>query len=271
VKQQINAVLRRCGYQITKVPDPGPRKLKRPAFVLCSVRSGSTLLRLLLDSHSQIHAPHEMHLRSIRVAVSGKYGRRALAESKLDAAELENVLWDHYLHRELAKTGKPLLVNKTPSDVWITDRILECWPDARFIFLLRHPLAIARSRHALRPDDRPEQNLKRILKYVEAVEAARRTLPGHTLRYEDLTADPEGETKRLCAFLGVPWEPQMLDYGAFAHGRLRAGLGDWKETIRTGAVQAARPLPPAAEIPPELLDLAVAWGYASPELERAQR
>jgi hypothetical protein len=288
VKRQINAVLKTRGYQITKVPPPKakkalepvplkrrhPRKLKRPAFILSTVRSGSTLLRLLLDSHSKIHSPHEMHLNNIRVDVSGKYGLRALAEAKLDPNEIENVMWDWYLHRELAAAGKRLLVNKTPSDVWITDRIQECWPDAQFIFLLRHPVSIARSRHALRPQDRDEQNYKRILKYGEAVEAARQSLPGHTVRYEDLTADPTGETQKLCAFLGVKWEAEMLEYGKFDHGRLRAGLGDWKDNIKTGTIQAPKPLPTVDEIPPELMDLSIAWGYASApagsELERSE-
>ncbi len=294
MKRRLNAALRRSGYQLTRVkPDAGekaaparprpnrkrtPRLLERPAFVLSTVRSGSTLLRMLLDSHSQIHSPHEMHLRSIKVEITGKYGDKALAEVKLDRDELNNVLWDWYLHRELQTTGKRMLVNKTPSDVWIADRIQACWPDARFIFMLRHPLAIARSRHALRPDDPEEANVKRVLKYAQAVEHARQTLPGHTVRYEDLASDPAGETQKLCAFLGVEWEPAMLEYGNFSHGRLRAGLGDWKDAIRTGAVQPHKPLPVLDEVPEPLRPITLAWGYGSPssepvgpELERSER
>jgi hypothetical protein len=284
VKRQINALLRRRGYMITRVPapkapkgppkprpyrSPTPRLLKEPAFVLSTVRSGSTLLRMLLTSHSQIHSPHEMHLRSIKVEIGGKYGDKALAEVKLDRDELNHVLWDWYLHRELATTGKKLLVNKTPNDVFITDRIQACWPDARFIFLLRHPLSVARSRAKLRPQDSDEQNYGRVLKYAEAVEHARTTLPGHTIRYEDLTADPAGELSKLCAFLGVPFEETMLDYGEHARGRFKAGLGDWKDTIRTGEVQAPKPLPTADEVPPELRPIAEAWGYLGAATLRA--
>ncbi|MGI8624703.1 MAG: sulfotransferase family protein [Solirubrobacteraceae bacterium] len=296
MKRRINAALRRSGYQLTRVRGPQtagagpaaperpklrplrhrtPRLLHEPAFVLSTVRSGSTLLRLLLDSHSEIHSPHEMHLRSIKVEITGKYGDKALAEVKLDRDELNHVLWDWYLHRELASTGKRLLVNKTPSDVWITDGIRACWPDARFIFLLRHPLAVARSRHALRPEDSEAANVRRVLKYAQAVEGARQALPGHTVRYEDLASDPVGETQKLCAFLGVEWEPSMLEYGRFAHGRLRAGLGDWKDAIRTGEVQPPKPLPDLAEVPEPLRPITAAWGYASevvgPELERSER
>jgi hypothetical protein len=175
----------------------------QPTFVLCSVRSGSTLLRVLLDSHSQIHAPHELHLRHMRVRLHTRYSRRALAELDLDATALRQLLWDRVLHRELEASGKRLLVNKTPSDVFIADKIRDCWPDARFIFLLRHPAAIARSRQRLRAADDPDRNTATVLRYCEAVEAARRSYPGLTVRYEDLTADPETETRRLCCFFGV--------------------------------------------------------------------
>jgi hypothetical protein len=242
-------------------PLPGDRLLERPTFVLCSVRSGSTLLRVLLSSHSMIHCPHELHLRDIGVTPLRPYARKALREVGLDRRRLRYLLWDRVLQRELAASGKRLLVNKTPNDVFIADRIRECWPDARFIFLLRHPGAIARSRQALRPQDSPERNARMVARYCGALEAARRTHDGITVRYEELAADPEATTRRLCEFLGVPWERRMLDYGKFSHGAFRAGLGDWGENIRSGRVQAPARSPALGEIRPELLDLCRAWGY----------
>ncbi|MEA2428298.1 MAG: hypothetical protein QOF37_1926 [Thermoleophilaceae bacterium] len=271
LKRAVNAALvRATGYQLQK-PMPrrqarlevGPvdRLLEKPTFILCTVRSGSTLLRVLLNSHSQIHSPQEMHMRDIGVKMRGEYSEKSLAEIGLDERRLEYLLWDRMLHRELAESGKRLLVNKTPSDVLIVDRILECWPDARFVYLLRHPGAIARSRHAARPQDTAERNTAMVLRYAQAVEDARRAHPGHSVRYEDLAADPEAETRRLCEFLGVPWEPAMLDYGEFDHGRFLSGLGDWSEKIKSGRVQPASEAPPEEQTPPELREIAEAWGY----------
>jgi hypothetical protein len=241
----------------------GDRLIEAPVFVLSSVRSGSTLLRVLLDSHSQIHAPQELHLRHISVGVGSKYAERALDSLGLDVSHLEYLLWDRLLHRELSHSGKKLLVNKTPSDVFIVDRIQACWEDARFIFLLRDPAAIAASRHATRPQDSPERNAEMVRRYCVAVEQARQTLPGHTVRYEDLASDPEGETQKLCAFLGVPWESAMLDYGEFRHGRFRPGLGDWNEKIKSGQVQPPTPPPAEIHLPAELRALSAAWGYVT--------
>lgn len=98
-----------------------------------------------------------------------------------------------------------------------------------------------------------------VLRYGEALERARRAYPGLVVRYEELTAEPRRVTEEVCRFLGVPWEAGMLDYGRFEHGGYRAGLGDWKEKIRSGHVQAA-PAPPA-DVPPQLVELSVAWGY----------
>src|SRR3954453_21874019 len=181
---------RRAGPAASPRPSKGDRLVQQPAFVLSTVRSGSTLLRVLLDSHSQIHSPHELHLRDIAVELRSKYAERAVKEVRLDREELQNVLWDWYLNRELAATGKQILVNKTPSDVFITDQIKTCWPDARFIFLLRHPVAVAKSRHALRPQDSVERNHEMVLRYADALEAARAKSEGHTVRYEDLAANP---------------------------------------------------------------------------------
>ena len=275
LKQLINAGLRRTtGYQLQRpvqgrrgrpAVHPGDRLLEAPAFILCTVRSGSTLLRVLLDSHPQIHSPHELHLRYISVAVDRDFADKALVEIGLDATHLRYLLWDRLLHRELATSGKRLLVNKTPSDVFIAEDIRACWADARFIFLLRHPGSIARSRQAARPQDSGERNAEMVLRYGRALERARRAHDGLTVRYEDLAADPAVTTQAICAFLGVPWDARMLEYGTSQHGSYRPGLGDWSAKIKSGRVHAPEPPPALDATPLELRELARDWGYLEAE------
>jgi hypothetical protein len=169
------------------------------------------------------------------------------------------------MHRELVRSGKDFIVEKTPSNAFVYQRIKDCWPDARFVFLLRHPVSIAQSWYEGDPDKRSyDEAAADALRYMKAVDNARKGLTGgHTVRYEDITADPEKEMRRLCLFLDIDFEPAMLDYGKKDDGQVVKGLGDWRDKIRTGTVQAGRALPTEDEIPELLRPMCEAWGYSS--------
>lgn len=266
-RRQVNVRLaRRTGMQLRQrdgrirlIRNP-KRELGRPAFIFSSVRSGSTLLRMILNSHPDIYAPHELHLAHISVDFGIAAAEDAIIALDLDRDELTYMLWDRLLTQALRRSGKSVLVEKTPNLVFIWHRVASCWPDGRFIYLLRHPAAILDSWQRARPNQTRDDAIESITQYLTHLRDARRGLPGHTVRYENLTADPAGETRRLCAFLGVPWEPGMLDYGRHRHGDLVRGLGDWSDKIRTGMIQQPRPIP-AVELPRELRELAVDLGY----------
>ena len=243
---------------------------------MCTLRSGSTLLRVLLNSHSQIHCPHEIHLRYLSVGLDAKWVERSMKEMGLDKERLEYLLWDRVLQRELTGSGKPQLVTKTPNDVFIADRIKTAWPDAKLIFLLRHPAAIVRSRQDYQGEDADEEkNVDLIRRYCEALEAARQKYDGVTIRYEDLTADPESTLRRVCEHLGVPFEPGMLEYGEQDHGRFKSGLGDWNEKIKSGRIQAARAAargdPGAAAPDRRHVGLPAAAGARRPDARESRR
>jgi LPS sulfotransferase NodH len=266
-RKQVNMRLaRRTGIQLRQrdgrirlVRNP-ERELARPAFILSSVRSGSTLLRMILNSHPEIYAPHELHLAHIKVELGIAAAETAVAALELDKRELTHMLWDRLLTQALRRSGKTVLVEKTPNLVFMWQRVASCWPDGRFIFLLRHPAAILDSWQRARAQQTAEEAVASVTRYLTALREARDALPGLTVRYEDLTADPAHEARRLCDFLGVDWEPAMVEYGRHDHGELRSGLGDWTDKIRTGTVQAPRAIP-TIELPPELRTLAADLGY----------
>ncbi|GII05271.1 sulfotransferase family protein [Planobispora takensis] len=236
------------------------RLLTAPIFILSPVRSGSTLLRAVLGAHSMLHAPHELHVRRLTVGFGTSLSRKAMEALGHNQADLEHLLWDRVLHRELVRSGKSFIVDKTPANAFAFGRIATCWPDARFIFLLRHPASIAASWHEASPDRRTahEATLD-ALRYMRAVQRARKALAGLTVRYEDLTGDPETETRRVCEFLAIPWEAGMLSYGE--QEVIAKGLGDWKEKIQSGTVQQGRDLPGEDGIPEELKPICRSWGY----------
>ncbi|WP_188187904.1 sulfotransferase [Nonomuraea sp. SYSU D8015] len=89
------ALVRFTGFQIERVgkePPPAPvpeirrpadpltdRLLEAPVFLLSPVRSGSTLLRSILNAHSALHAPHELHIRRLRVHLNTGLAAKATA------------------------------------------------------------------------------------------------------------------------------------------------------------------------------------------------
>jgi hypothetical protein len=252
---------------VYRCPDPEDlatdRLLRRPVFIMSPVRSGSTLLRMLLNAHPRLHSPHELHIRRLEVGYGSKLSRRAMSALDLERGDLEHLLWDRVMHRELVKSGKDFVVEKTPGNAFAHERIRDCWPDARFVFLLRHPVSIAQSWHEGDPDKRTyDEAAADALRYMKAVDKARKGLTGHTVRYEDITADPGKEMRRLCLFLGIDFEPAMLDYGRKDDAQVVKGLGDWRDKIRTGRVQAGRALPAEDDIPELLRPMCRAWGYS---------
>ncbi|WP_149827886.1 sulfotransferase family protein [Streptomyces tailanensis] len=239
------------------------RLLRQPVFIMSPVRSGSTLLRMLMNAHSRLHSPHELHIRRLEVGYGSKLSQKAMSALDLERGDLEHLLWDRVMHRELVKSGKDFIVEKTPSNAFVYERIRDCWPDARFVFLLRHPVSIAQSWHEGDPDKRTyDEAAADALRYMKAVDKARKGLTGHTVRYEDITADPEKEMRRLCEFLAIDFEPAMLDYGKKDDAQVVKGLGDWRDKIKTGQVQSGRTLPTEDDIPEILRPMCQAWGYS---------
>lgn len=287
-KQNVNSMLRRTiGYELTRPPGhpawrlPAPRGerlLTAPVFIFSAARSGSTLLRAILGAHSRLYAPPELPLGHLEVRAQTRWIQTSMQALQLTHAGLEQLLWDRLLADLLARSGKPTIVVKTPSNVLLWRRIAECWPDARYIFLLRHPASAVASLHAAwNPRWHPGEQgslteaIAKGLHYMTSVEEARNALPGITIRYEDLTAAPAATTRRLCDFLRVGFEPGMLNYGRCLDNRFAAGLGDASRKIRSGRVQPSVPSPRQADIPAELRGICAAWGYLDAASEHAAR
>ncbi|MDN3027231.1 sulfotransferase [Streptomyces sp. S.PB5] len=243
------------------VPQAAQRLVPDPVFVISSIRSGSTLLRVLLNSHPQIRAPHEMHLRTLSVDLTKPYTKKAMTELGLDQRELEYLLWDRILHRELVISGKQIIVDKTPGNAGVWERLHEGWPKARYLFLLRHPASMVSSLINNRPDRDLDATVREVRGYVEGVQAARDALDGLTVRYEELTEQPADVTREICAHLGVAWTPKMLDYRKGDHGPFVPFIGDWSENIKSGKIQKARPLPEPDDVPEALRGITRTWGY----------
>ena len=200
--------------------------MEAPAFLVGAERSGTTLLRLMLDGHPDVSWPCEFDFAlDWPSAKQGEWpdlmaywsvlaeARQARQHRLLIRAELDFPLLVRSLLDQLgARTRKPV-VGVTAHRHFA--RIQQLWPDARFMHLVRDGRDVARSHvemgwagnvwaaaSAWREAERDW------LRVCAEVPAERRI----ELRYEALVRDPRRELTRICEFLGVAYSPEMLDY-----------------------------------------------------------
>ncbi len=217
-------------------------------FVIGPPRSGSTLLARMIGAHSQIMGRPEPHLLT-PLAHLGYYAKvdRAPYDAVL-AAEAQRqfvaglpggeqdyidacrAYCDTLYHRMLAtRPEKRLILDKTPANGLILDFMARIYPQARYVVLTRHPLAVFSSyAESFFNGDYPAAHDYNPLleRYVPAIARFLRTrpVPIYHVVYEQMVADPERVLGEIFTFLGVPNEPQAVEYGQ--HEPAAAGLGD---------------------------------------------
>ncbi|MEE9607233.1 MAG: sulfotransferase [Myxococcota bacterium] len=220
-------------------------------FLIGPPRSGSTLLARMLGTHSAVHAPAEPHLLT-PLAHLGYYAsvesapydpiisRGAIRElvgelpgGEASYLEALRAYSDAIYSPLLEASGKRLLLDKTPAYALVLDFLAKLYPRSRYVVLTRHPLAIWSSQvqSFFDGDYQAAHRLNPLLeRYVPAMARflRERPVPLHHVRYEELVKDPGTQLEGLCEFLGLEFEPQMVNYGGAPQGlaKAAAGLGD---------------------------------------------
>lgn len=220
-------------------------------FVIGAPRSGTTMLERMLSSHSRIQGGPEPHIMTplAHLGVWDKvdkapYDHILSAESqKLFVEQLPNqeqdywdacraycdVLYGRFL---AAKGGKPICLDKTPAYTLVFPFIAKVYPDAKYIILTRHPLAVFSSfANSFFDGDYNVANTHNpiINRYVPALANAIRQdqTPVLHVRYEDLVKDPETWFGKICEHTGIPFEADAIDYGNKKPSEeQQKGLGD---------------------------------------------
>ncbi len=240
------------------------RPNRRAVFLLSAPRSGSTLTRVMMGGSPGLFSPPELYLMSFNtMRERHEYLRdhwneaeaqglvRALMElQSWDAATAEDYVAAHVAEETTISSfcaslqemvGARLLVDKTPDYAYDPNTLarIESWfRDPLYIHLVRHPAGMMSSFHKLRLDrfspyrDRFSAEQIAELNWFVANDNITRFLVGvpperrHFLRFEDLLERPERESRRLCRFLDVPFDAEMLDPYAVSSGRMSDGIDE---------------------------------------------
>jgi len=197
-----------------------------PSFVLVGpLRAGTTLLHLMLDHHPQIASvgefeeaaailsdqgfpdPKHYHawLAGDRVACSRSYTHAPAVESYQD---IVSSMW-----KQLADGHQEPIIGCTIHSRF--DRMLELWPNTKFIHIIRDPRDVANScvgmgwiGHPAKGSDLWIQIAQRWNQLVERLGPDQWV----QVRYEDLLEHPERELERCCKLLDLEYHPQMLEF-----------------------------------------------------------
>jgi len=223
------------------------RGVNRPApFVVGVGRSGTTLLRLMLDAHPRLVIPAETHfvpalieraragaatddLVDEIVAARGwtdfgldpdRLRERISGLDRPDAAAILRAFYVLCAERE----GKPRWGDKTPIYVERMRLIGRVLREARFVHLIRdgRDVALSRRRRGMGAGKPIADTAERWRRRIVAARRQARRLRGRylELRYEDLVAAPEPALRRVCELIELGFDPVMLRHHERAGVRL---------------------------------------------------
>jgi len=204
-----------CGYEN-----------REPIFIIGLPRSGTTLLERILGSHSSVYAAGELGVFGIELT---KLTRRKMAEGSADRQQFVSTsatigyrqLGENYINGTRPLTGKTLhFIDKLPFNYLYAGLIHQALPQARIISLRRNPMDSCYSMYKqLFRDAYPfsynQQDLAAYyLAYHRLMEHWENVIPGviHSVSYENLVRDTEGETRRMLEHCGLDWQDQCLEF-----------------------------------------------------------
>lgn len=219
-----------------------------PMLVGCG-RSGTTLIRNVLDAHPELALTHEAHFvgpmgaqrrkyetgegvdidaflddlyqdsNFVRQGVDREELRDSLVSDRPESyADAVRSVFAHYARNH----GKKLYGDKTPGSVTQIKSLAALFPEARFIHIIRDGRAVALS-YMERPEWGPSTAAEAAHHWRNRVLRGRHAgseLPGRYLevKYEDMVSNPEEKTREMCDFLGIEYDDRMLSFHKQSEG-----------------------------------------------------
>ena len=198
---------------------------KPVTFLVGAERSGTTLLRLMLDHHPQIafqlefiYAVAELGDDGTLPEIKGFHQwlkrHRIFQDSGFTIdPELDYIpLVRSFLEQKQQGAGKPV-VGATVHHHF--DRVLFPWPDARFLHIVRDPRDVARSCIGMGWAGNVWVGVDRWITAERLWEGLKQRLTPQRfleVRYEDLIREPEQVLTRICNFMGLPFHKDVFSY-----------------------------------------------------------
>ena len=261
-----------------------PEITETPVFLVGSERSGTTLLRLMLDHHPDIAFNLESEFLVSEISEEGVFPdvagyRRTLQQDRVfrhsDFRVREDLdyraLVNDFLRQKLERDRKHI-VGATVH--YGFSRLRYLWPRAKYIYLLRDGRDVAASVVEMGWAGNVFAGARWWLDAEREWAGFQRSLPRERrieVRYEALIADSEAQLRRICDFIGVGFSERMFDYVESSSYALpdASQTSKWRRKIkqedlelleaRIGPRLAARGYELRCEAPPEVTPARARW------------
>jgi hypothetical protein len=225
-----------------------------PVFIGGAGRSGTTLLRVMLDAHPRIFCGPELKILPALAEAYQNLTRnfasvvQAYAMRSTDVQRRFRDFIDGLVENARLAAGKPRWAEKTPHNLLFMVALAEIFPNARFLHVVRDGRDVACSLLNMnwvnpqsgRKWDYVQNMANAALYWRDVVTMARRqaehpAAAGRVLevRYEALVADAEGTLRRILEFIDEPWDPAVLSHHAKERGH---------EPLEASTEQAIKPV-----------------------------
>lgn len=206
--------------------------MNSPFFIIGCGRSGTTLLRNILNHHSKIAIPLEslfiidylsikdsIPLDTLRNLMVREYeidewGLKIGPDLLADCSSVKDmIIAIHNLYMEAY--GKAMWGQKTPRFIRHGDLLKATFPDCSFIHVIRDPRAVVSS--LIKSNVHRSNAYYASLRWLNDVNEGLKLKSKHKkdlleIRYEDLVKNPKDTLEVVCAFIGVDYEPTILEY-----------------------------------------------------------
>jgi len=208
-----------------RLAPPPPDGLPDPLFVVGFPRSGTTLVERLFAAHPSTMVLDErdtladLH-RDFVVPTDGPAALEKLGSEEL--GRYRAAYWERAAMYGAEPGSGRLLVDKMPMNLVLMGLIHRLFPGARYVLVIRDPRDVCLScfmqtfdiNDATRHFFDLDSTAAYYRQCMSVVSLTREKLPLEILavRYEDLVADPVGESRRMLDFAGLPWDGRVMEF-----------------------------------------------------------
>jgi hypothetical protein len=238
---QVDQIIGQFGSAFVRESHAGASASELPVFIIGMPRSGTSLTEQILASHPEVFGAGEPRFWDSAFGAFTSTAR----QSNAGASAFSGMAGDYLAQVSASAGAARRVVDKMPANFLYAGLIHAVFPQAKFLHMQRHPFDTCLSIYfqnfsALHPYAADLDDLVHCYgQYVRITNHWRAVLPATTLLeipYEALIEDQEYWSRRMLEFIGMPWNPQCLDFHQTQRVIITASRWQVRQRINAEAV-----------------------------------